>query len=211
MGLAGLLPAATDDAWAQGRPAETLPALVAEAERTATWHAWQDAALCAAAAGERGQAAAYLMEARRRAPGRDEPRQAMAVLGIAGPVLLTDRIGPIAIPGSGWAGVAVLLIAGLAIGAWIMPWRGPRQVWLPVVAVVALLLAGPGVVAAWIDAADRHAATIHDTQLLDATGAPVTALTAGTVVEVVGPAWSHRLPVRLEDGRSGFIPAGDLR
>ena len=202
------LPAAEDAAWAQGRPVEALPVLLATARTGHAWNQWYDAGLCAAAAGERGRAAACLLAARRAAPERPEPKSTLAVLGIDQPILWTDRLGPLAAPGSGWVAVVLAVIAGSALGGFITARR--RSGWWLVAGSVALLAMAPGQVAAWRDHDDPHRATLRDTQLLDATGAPVAPLAAGTVIELLpGEPWAGRIAVHLVDGRAGFLPLGD--
>ena len=202
------LPATEDAAWAQGRPAEALPVLLATARNGHAWNQWYDAGLCAAAAGERGRAAACLLAARRTAPERPEPKATLAVLGIDQPILWTDRLGPLSMPGSGWPAVVLAAIAGLALGGFITARR--RSGWWLVVGLVAFLALAPGQVAVWRDHDDPHRTTLRDTQLLDATGAPVAPLAAGTVIELLpGEPWAGRIAVRLVDGRAGFLPIGD--
>ena len=196
-------------AWAQGRPAEAVPELLARARAGDGWAAWYDAGLAAQAAGDRGRAVACLAAALRRAPERAEIRQALAVLDAAPPPGWLDRLGPLAWPGLGWPALVLTAAGALALGAALFIRRGR----LPLAAGggLALLLVLPGALARGADAARPWAATCVDTHLLDAAGAPLAALPAGTLLERgAQPPWNGRAPVRLADGRAGFVPLADL-
>ncbi|MCK6491694.1 MAG: hypothetical protein L6R48_25900 [Planctomycetes bacterium] len=206
----GLLAAADPyDAWSQGRPAEAVAPLVAAARADGRWDSWLDAGLAAAAASDYGRAIACLAEANRAAPERSEPRDALRALGAALPLTYSERVGPIALPGVGWAGVALLGAAGLALGgAWALR-RGRGAVLTA--GVAAVVVAVPGVVAPWLDARVHWVATVRATHALDSTGAPLRALPAGTLlVHPPAAAWSGRVLVRLGDGSLAFVPAADL-
>jgi hypothetical protein len=198
---------AARDAWAQGRPGEALPYLLADAQRAGTWQAWTDAGLCAADAGDHGEAVAALWTARRLAPAAPEPAAALVTLSAATPVLWTDRLGPVAWVGAGWWAIPLLAAAG-ALAGWAIARREPRA-GLAMAAILAVVV--PGVVAGWRDRLDPHRIVRTPTQLLDATGAAVAPLAAGTPVRLAGEPWAGRSAVRTADGRAGFVDPADLR
>lgn len=197
------------DAWAAGRPAEALPALHATALSSGRWDAWLDLGLAAEAAGRRGPAVVWLVEAHRRAPHRPEPRLALEALGTPLPSGWLDRIGAAAGPGTGPAALSLALIAGLTFG-WALGWRRARGA-AAAVAALALALLLPGMIATWVDGRVQRAATAADSALLDASGRTLRPLPAGTLLErASSPAWAGHVAVRLADGSGGWVPAADL-
>lgn len=206
--IAGTAPLAAADpyaAWHQGRPAESVPLLRERAE-TGGWAAWFDCGLAAAEAGDRGSAAAWLLEAHRRAPWRREPRQALRVLGADLPATWCERLGGVAWPGTGWTGVLLLAGAGASLGWWL-PRR--RQAWLPLAAGAAIVVALPGATAAWLDARVPLAAVIRDSALHDSAGVRIATVAAGTLARIeVGDDWQGRVLVRVREAR-GWLPRAD--
>jgi hypothetical protein len=196
-------------AWQAGRPTESLPALQAQAETSDAWQDWFDAGLCAAAAEQRGLAVAAFLRAHDRAPWRDEPVRALSTIGSPLPPTWRAWLGPLAWPGSGWCGAVLAVIAGVSFAAATFHARR-RGRWLALgcPAVLALL---PGVIATWHDQALPLAAVVVDSRLLDATGKPVRALPAGTLVTLGDQdVWQGRHLVILSDGNRGYVPQGDL-
>lgn len=194
--------------WQNGRPAEALPALQARAEQSDAWQAWFDLGLCAAAADQRGPAVGWLLAAHTRAPWRAEPRAALSALGAAPPPGWLTWLGPVAWPGTGWCALVIAGLGGLA-SAFALTGR-QRGRWL-LLALGAIVLLAPGVVASLHDRALPLAAVIRDGHLLDATGRSVRPLAAGTVVTLASDElWQERRLVTLGDGSRGYIPATDL-
>lgn len=205
------LAARADDAyalWSNGHPREALPGLQDNAIASDRWDAWFDLGLAAAASGDRGRACAWLLRARERAPERPEPREALLALGASLPPSWIERIGPLAVPGRGWLGCALMLVAGLGIGYAIFAkrWRQPAAC----AGILALCAALPGEAAAWADARIDLIAVVNDTQLLDSTGQAKQPLAAGTILVRESPTpWSQRWQVHLLDGHRGFVPIPD--
>lgn len=196
------------DAWTQGRPGEALQGLLAGARAQARWDAWLDAGLAAAAAGDRGAAVACLAEAMNLAPERLEPRAALRALGQDLPQSWSERAGPLGLPGQGWAAVALLGLAGLALGAGLT-WRRRRGLLLAI-AGLAAAAAAPGQAAVWADGRLRWLGTVRDSAALDSTGTPLRALPAGTLLQRAGgTAWAGRALVRLEDGALAYVALAD--
>ncbi len=196
-------------AWVQGRPAEAMAPLVAAAEANGRWDAWLDAGLAAAAAGRRGEALASLTEAHRLAPEHSEPRNAMRALGTALPTTWCERAGPLAIPGTGWIGIIVLLVAGCCLGAGCA--RGRARWPLLGGGTLLLFLALPGAVAPHLDRAAGWCATVRDTAVMDSAGVPGRALPEGSLLRRAGSAWGERSLVLLPDGTHGWVADSDLR
>lgn len=210
--LLPLMTAAEDPyvAWSAGRPAEALPALHEQAQRTDRWQDWLDLGLCAAAADRRGPAMVWLLEAHRRAPARDEPRAALTALGAPLPTGISQRLGPLALPGSTWFAIPLAVIAGILLGYGLLGRRG--RVPALIIGSLALVLLAPGSLAAWLDGRRRWLANAEATHLLDSTGTPREALPAGTLLErLPGDPWNGRLAVRLPDGRSGWVAEVDTQ
>jgi hypothetical protein len=201
--------------WSQGRPGESLDLLLGRAKATDRWDAWYDAGLAAAAAGDKGQAVSYLVTAHRRNPAASEPRDALRALDVPLPATWVERAGPLALPGRGWTGVALLAIAGLAFGYGLVRWQNGR--WkrrgLAVAGLVSALIAAPGIAAVMSDADVPWATVIHDTQALDSTGTPIKALPAGTlVIKEQDEPWAGRTVVRLVDnGQIVLVASADAR
>jgi hypothetical protein len=196
-------------AWSQGRPDEAVAPLVASARDSGRWDAWLDAGLAAAAAGQHGPAVASLVQSHDLAPEQPAPRNALRALGVQLPTTWCERVGPIALPGTGWAAVAVLSLAGLGLGLGF-----GRSRWRPAMLTgsgALLILAAPGLLAVHLDRSPRWAATVRDTQALDSTGAPIRAVPAGTLLQRSGRTWDQRLGVTLPDGQACWLPASDLR
>ena len=195
--------------WSQGRPGESLDLLLGRARTTDRWDAWYDAGLAAAAAGDKGQAVSCLVAAHRRNPAASEPREALRALDVPLPATWVERAGPFGIPGTGWIGVALLGVAGLALGYGVVRRRRGGLI----LAGFALMgAAAPGVVAVLRDAEVPWAAVVHDTQALDSTGAPIRALPAGTLVrKEQDEPWAGRSVVRLLDGQVVLVASADAR
>lgn len=208
--LAGLLAGADPyDAWAQGRPGEAVPELVTLARASGRWDAWLDAGLAAAAAGERGTAAACLAAAHNRAPEQPAPREALRALGAALPATWCERGGPVAAPGLGWSGVVLLGLAGLALGGAAALRRGRTACLL--LGGVALLAALPGQAAMLLDGRRSWVAVVRDSAALDSTGTPLRALPAGSLLErAADEVWAGRVLVRLGDGGLAYVAEADL-
>jgi hypothetical protein len=209
LAISGLLSAADPyTAWSQGRPDEAVTPLIASARESSRWDAWLDAGLAASAAGQHGPAVACLVQAHDLAPEQAAPRNALRALGVALPTTWCERAGPIALPGTGWAAVAVLSLAGLGLGLGL-----GRTRWRPALLTgsgVLLVVAAPGLLAVHLDRSARWAATVRDTQALDSTGAPIRAIPAGTLLQLSGRTWDQRSGVSLPDGQACWLPISDL-
>jgi len=196
-------------AWGQGRAIEAIEPLYAAAQVDDRWDRWCDLGLAAAAAGDPGRAAAWLLEAHRRAPGARAPIQGLAALGVDLPVSWTRRLGPLAAPGATGIGPLLLALAAACLGYAAV---GRRRKPALIAGLALLLLALPGQVARQLDAGRDLVAVVTPSHLLDSTGAPIAggALTPGTVAtrEPRAP-WSGRIAVRLGDGRRGWLPQAD--
>jgi hypothetical protein len=204
------LGAAADDPyapWMQGRPLEAIALLHARAAGGRDWAAWYDCALAAEAGGERGRAAAWLLEAHRLAPDRTEPLRALREGGAPLPTTWCERIGPLAWIGAGWRGVAVLGLSGLSLGWWL----GRRGGTGTAFAGFALLAIGaPGAVAAWRDAHEPLLAVVRETALLDSTGGAIGELPPGAIGwRGPQPPWVGRVLVTLPDGKQGYVSLAD--
>lgn len=197
------------DQWGHGRPQDAAPALRALAERNGRWDAWLDAGLAAAAAGWRPHAIACLAEAHVRAPDRREPRDALVAIGAAPPAGWSTRLGPLVVPGSGWLGVILLTIGGLALGHALLAPRGRGL--SAAIGALAVLAAAPGLIANAVDGARRFAVPLRDTHLLDSAGNPGITVAAGTLAErTAGEPWAGRVAVALPDGKLGWLALADL-
>jgi hypothetical protein len=209
LAISGLLSAADPyTAWSQGRPDEAVTPLIASGRESGRWDAWLDAGLAASAAGQHGPAVACLVQAHNLAPEQTAPRNALRALGVALPTTWCERAGPIALPGTGWAAVAVLSLAGLGLGLGL-----GRSRWRPALLTgsgVLLIVAAPGLLAVHLDRSARWAATVRDTQALDSTGAPIRAIPAGTLLQLSGWTWDQRSGVSLPDGQACWLPISDL-
>ena len=211
--LLALSLAAVDDpyaSWSHGRPQDAAPVLRATAEQSDRWDAWLDAGLAAAAAGWRPHAIACLVEAHVRAPERTEPRDALTALNATPPAGWIVRLGPLALPGSGWLGFVLLVCAGLTLGhALVVP---RRRAAITTIGALAFLVAAPGLIASAVDGSRRFAVPLRDTHLLDSAGNPGPTVAAGTLAErTVGKPWAGRVPVALPDGKHGWLALADLR
>ena len=193
-------------AWMQGRPAESVTDLLEQASLHQRWSDWYDCGLAAAAAGERGLASYGLVRAHALEPQRQEPLEALRSQGITLPPGWCERLGVLAIPGAGWLGGALVLVAGLVLG---LRMTRPLPRGLLTAGVVCLVVAAPGAIGTWHDAANPFLAVVSDTALLDSTGAVLSPVPAGMVVrqEDARP-WDGRVLV-LVDGRRGWIPLVD--
>jgi hypothetical protein len=194
--------------WSQGRPAEAVAALLAQAQTTGRWDHWLDAGLANAAASRRGEALACLTLAHGSAPERAEPRDALRALGAPLATTWCERAGPIGLPGYGWQGVAILALAGLALGLGLCQTR--QRPILLASAGFLILVAAPGLVAVRRDRAQGLACTVRDTQALDSTGAPLRSLAEGTLLRASGKTWAQRSAVILPDGQVSWVPTADL-
>ena len=149
------------------------------------------------------------MLAHQAAPERSEPREALTALGATLPGRWLDRLGPLALPGIGWPGLALLTLAGLAAGH-TLAGRQRRGLALAVM-VAALCCALPGQFAWQHDHRQILVATVRDSYLVDSTGAPQDAVPTGTIaVRAAADAWSGRVLVTLGDGRRGYLAEADL-
>lgn len=196
-------------AWSQGRAAEAIPALHAAAVADDRWDRWCDLGLAAAAAGDPGRAAAWLLEAHHRAPGASEPVQALTALGVELPTTWSQLLGPVAIPGTTAAGPLLLALAAACLGYAAV---GRRRRPALIAGAALLVLALPGQLARQLDAGHHLVAVVAPSHLLDSTGEPITgsALPPGTVAVREHPReWSGRIAVRLSDGRRGWLPRAD--
>ena len=211
--LAGWLAAVESPAyqtWSQGRPGEAAEQLLQAAQDSDDWRTWFDFGLAAAAADRQPLAVAGLVRAHQAAPLQPEPIAALRALSVPVPVTVQERLGLLALPGSGWLGVVVVFIAGLGIGlAIVLPvWRWPGFG----AGVVLLALAGPGLVAPWLTTADRLLVVVEPVQLLDGTGAPIgPQLPAGSLVErLPREPWADRILVRdPQAGGQGWLAIAD--
>jgi hypothetical protein len=194
--------------WMQGRPLEAVALLHARAaDAGSDWTAWYDCALAAEAGGERGRGAAWLLEAHRLAPERREPLRALRDAGAPLGATWCERIGPLAWLGSGWRGVAVLGLSGLSLGWWLGRRGGTATAFA---GFVFLAIGAPGAVAAWRDAHEPLLAVVHETSLLDSTGAAIGDVPAGAIGwRAPQPPWSGRVLVTLPDGRRGYVSLAD--
>jgi hypothetical protein len=182
--------------WSQGRPAESAVALEAAATTAAGWH---DAGLAHAAAGATGPAVAALLRAQRADPTLVTTPQALRALGTPFPTTLHERLGPIALPGDGWWGVALAGLGGVALA------RRGRAAWATL-GVLATVLAAPGLAASHLDRRRAWTTVVDPATAVDASGATVTELAAGTLLERTGALpWDGRSAVRLPDGRTAFV------
>jgi hypothetical protein len=200
-------------AWSQGRPSDSLQQLVARAKDTDHWDAWYDAGLAAHAAGDKGQAAAFLLRAHKRNPVADGPRVALRQMDVPLPETWVERAGPLGLPGRGWLGVGLSALAGLALGYGVARWQNGRfkRRGLLVVGIAVALAIAPGVLAIVSDARQPWVAVIHDTQAMDSTGAPLRPLAAGTLVRREQEnAWAGRDVVRLLDGTLVLVASKDV-
>lgn len=197
------------DAWGQGRASEALPALHAAALAEDRWDRWYDLGLAAAAVGDTGRAAAWLLEAHHRAPGAARPRQALRALGVDLPPTWSGRLGPLALPGATLAGPLLLALAAACLGyAAVARRRRPALL----LGVALLLVALPGHLARQFDAGRVLVAVVAPSHLLDSTGEAIAdgALAPGTVARREdGREWAGRIAVRLSDGRRGWLPLAD--
>lgn len=194
--------------WQNGRPAEALPALQVRAEQSDAWQAWFDLGLCAAAADQRGPAVGWLLAAHTRAPWRAEPHAALSALGQPPPRGWLSWLGPLAWPGTSWCALVLAGLGGLACGLALTGRHRGR--WL-MLALGAVMLLAPGVVASLHDRAVPLAAVVRDGHLLDATGRSVRPLPAGTVVTLISDeVWQERRLVELGDSSRGYVPETDL-
>lgn len=196
------------DVWQAGQPATAVPDLYAQATATNSWQAWYDAGLAAAAADNQGAAVVWLLRAHQLAPWQPQPRQALSILQSPLPPGWITWLGPLAIIGTGWLGAVIAAAAGVCIG---LAWWSPRRARWVVAGALCTLAVAPGCIASWHDATTIFAATGADTRLLDTTGSPILALPLGTIVRQADtPVWQGRQLVTTLDGRSGYIPVGDL-
>jgi len=194
-------------AWQQGRPAEAIPVLTAQAEASDSMAAWYDLGLAQHAAGDQGAAVASLLHAHRRAPLDARPRDALRQIGCPLPATWADHLGPVALPARGWPGLLLAVLAGSLL-ALALTQRRARG-WSVGGGIIAAWLLAPGLVAAWLDGRRAWAATLADSALHDSRGLPQRSLSAGTLVEQTGVSGVHAI-VRLPDGSVGLVPLGDL-
>jgi hypothetical protein len=194
--------------WSHGHPQEALPGLLARAQASDRWDAWLDAGLAAAAANDRGRAAAWLLMARERAPERDEPRDALRALDLSVPPTWFSTLGPLTWPGCGWPGALLAALMGLALGyACVARRHRGRAV---ATAVACALLVAPGQIALEHERRIALVAAIRDTRLLDSVGNPGLAVACGTIaVREPQDPWAGRLLVTLPGGARGYLPIAD--
>jgi hypothetical protein len=189
-------------AWAQGRPEEALGSLIAEAKRSDSWADWNDAGLCAAAAGKQPVAVFCLLKAQNRAPLDGDSRRALAILAPEVPSPWTSKLGPLAVLGQGWTGGVFLTLGGI-----LLTWGlFRRRLGFTVIGALGLVLALPGHVAHWHDAYRPYAVLLQESSLTDASGHQIAAIPTGTVVQLPShPRWNDRVKVECFDGRQGFL------
>ncbi len=202
---------AADDpyaAWGHGRPQDALAGLHQQALSSDRWDAWFDLGLAALAAGRHGEGTAWLLAAQQRAPERPEPRQALRATKIIVPSGWLDRLGPLAIPGLGWSGLVLLTLAGLVLGYAVCARH--RRLMPTLIGAGLLLVAAPGRIAWEHDHTRLLVAAVHDTQLYDSSGRPITAVAEGTVLEQESSQiWADRILVHTADGQRGHLPLAD--
>jgi hypothetical protein len=209
--LASDLGAAVEDPytpWMQGRPAESVLGLERQAQGHDRWSDWYDCGLAAAAASEHGTAVYSLLRAHHLAPLQEEPLQALRATGIAIPPTWCERLGVLAWPGGGWSGAILLTLAGVVLGLAL----ARRMPGLPTrLGLLALLVAAPGAISCWHDAATPLLAVVEDTSLLDSTGNVIAGIASGTVVhQEDGRPWNGRVLV-LANGKRGWLPLTDTQ
>lgn len=203
-------PAADDPyaTWGHGRPQDAIAGLYERATTSDRWDAWFDLGLAALAAGREGEGTAWLLAAHRRAPERAEPRQALRAIEVTPPSGWLDRLGPLASPGLGWSGLALLTLAGLTIGYGLCARR--QRLAALLIGATLLLLALPGRVAWEHDRGRLLVAAVRDSQLYDSAGRPITAIPAGTVLEQESTdVWAERILVHDAQGNRGHLPVAD--
>jgi hypothetical protein len=195
-------------AWAQGRPDEALPVLAERAQHDDTWAAWCDYGLAAAACNDHGHAVAALLRAHLLAPEQDAPVQGLVALGQTPPESWLRALGPIALPASGGLGLALALLVGGGLGWSLAGTR--RRLPAALLALVALTLLLPGLVARLHDSRRPLIVTVTPTWLLDASGTPLREITAGTILELRRPTpWEGRWLVTTPGGLRGAVSRND--
>jgi hypothetical protein len=194
--------------WMQGRPAESVQRLLAQAQHHNRWSDWYDCGLAAAAAGQRGAAVYSLLRAYRQGPIHHEPLQALRGLGIAMPSSWCERVGVLAWPGNGWYGLVLLSTSGAILGLRVVR---PLPRLVTQMAVICVLLAVPGALCSWHDASIPLLAVVDDSSLLDSTGNVLATVSSGTVVRQVDPQpWNGRVLV-VAVGKHGWLPVTDTQ
>ena len=195
-------------AWGHGRPQDAIAPLHQRASASDRWDAWLDLGLAAIAAGRRNDGTAWLLAAHRRAPERSEPRQALRTLDVVPPVGWLDRLGPLALPGTGWTGLTLITLAGALLGYGLGARRWRMQALL--IGAGLALIALPGRIAWEHDQGRLLVATVRDSQLYDSAGRPIAAIAAGTVLEQeTAEVWAERILVHDGEGRRGHLPVAD--
>lgn len=166
------------------------------------WADWNDAGLCAAAAGKQPVAVFCLLKAQNRAPLEGDSKRALAILAPEVPSPWTAKLGPLAVLGQGWTG-GIFLTLGGALLAWGLL---RRNLACTVIGALGLLLALPGHLSHWHDSHRAYAVLIQESTLTDASGNHLASLAAGTVVELPShPRWNDRVKIECFDGRQGFL------
>lgn len=195
-------------AWGHGRPQDAIAPLHQRASASDRWDAWLDLGLAAVAAGRQSDGIAWLLAAHRRAPERAEPRQALRALEVVPPLGWLDRLGPLALPGTGWTGLALITLAGALLGYSLGAHRWRLQAVL--IGAGLALVALPGRIAWEHDQGRLLVATVRDSQLYDSAGRPIAAIAAGTVLEQESPeVWADRILVHDGEGHRGHLPLAD--
>lgn len=195
--------------WQQGRPGESLPLLWQQAEHSRDWALWYDTALAALAAEDHVSATRALLSAHRAAPWREEARQLLAQRDLAEPPpLYQDILGPWSILSRGWWGLILAFLISVSI--WVLlitRYRRPSAV----VAVLAAMLLLPPLTLRSLDQGQQWWVLAEDSVLIDASGQPLTELSAGAVLMPISEdAPRQRLRVADAQGRQGFIAQSQL-
>ncbi len=195
-------------AWGHGRPQDAITPLHEQAEQSKRWDAWLDLGLAAAAAKRHGDAVAWIVQAHQLAPHRDEPRQALQALSVTIPPGWLDRLGPLALPGTGWLGIILLSGGALALGYGLFGTK--HRKWTLIISAGLFVTALPGRLACDHDQTRGLTCAVKDTLLYDSTGTPVREVPAGTVLQQdQSTVWAERILITLPDGQRGFIPVVD--
>jgi hypothetical protein len=195
--------------WGHGRPHDAIAPLIEHAKITGRWDAWLDAALAAAAAEQTGDSIAYALIAHQLAPHETAPRQTLKSLNASVFPGWSDRLGPLAIPGSGLIGVIILSLGALLLGFCL---TGKKyRLATGIVGIFLLLIALPGRFAFDHDSKRGLLSAVRASILYDTTGAPTHEIPLGTVVRPLDhKPWAGRLLVETTDNKRGFIPLVDV-
>jgi hypothetical protein len=197
------------DVWGHGRPHDAVAPLVEQAKKSGQWHDWLDSALAAAAAEQTGDAIAYALIAHQLAPHELAPRQTLSALNVAVPSGWMDRLGPLAIPGSGVIGLILLSCGAFCFGLCL---TGKKyRLMTGLIGASLLIIALPGRLSHDHDRQRGLLSTVRPSILYDATGTPLSDIALGNVVRPLDHKhWTDRLLVETSDKKRGFIPLVDV-